>query len=69
MAHTFAIGVVTLIIFCLGFLYMLPSIIAYNDGKSGGWFWLILFLNLFFGGTIIVWLLLLVWAWFIHENG
>ena len=49
-----------LLLFGLLFLYFLPSIIAFRGGHPNRW--VILVLNLFFGSTIIVWVICLIWA-------
>ena len=43
----------------LALLYFLPTIVAANRGHGIA---LILLLNLFFGWTIVVWFVLLIWA-------
>ena len=52
--------VTLLIIVIIGFFYFLPTLVAYDRKVEGrGW---ILLANLFFAGTGIVWIILLVWA-------
>ena len=52
--------VTLLIIAIIGFLYFLPSLVAYDRKVEGrGW---ILLANIFFAGTGIVWIILLIWA-------
>lgn len=49
-----------LVIALIGFFYFLPTILAYDRKVEGrGW---ILLANIFFAGTGIVWIILLVWA-------
>lgn len=49
-----------LVIALIGFFYFLPTIVAYDRKVEGrGW---ILLANIFFAGTGIVWIILLVWA-------
>ena len=48
------------VIALIGFVYFLPTLLAYDRKIEGrGW---ILLANIFFAGTGIVWLILLVWA-------
>ncbi len=47
---------ITAIIIAL-LIYFLPTVIVYNRNKR--YFWLIFLLNLFFGWTIVVWLVCL----------
>ena len=50
-----------LVIALIGFFYFLPTIVAYDRKINGrGW---ILLINLFFAGTGIVWIILLIWAY------
>jgi hypothetical protein len=49
-----------LLLIGLLFLYFLPSIIAFRGGHPNRW--VILVLNVFFGSTIIVWVICLIWA-------
>ena len=52
------VGIV--VIALIGFVYFLPTLLAYDRKIEGrGW---ILLANIFFAGTGIVWLILLVWA-------
>ena len=52
--------VTLLIIAIIGFLYFLPTLVAYDRKVEGrGW---ILLANIFFAGTGIVWIILLIWA-------
>ena len=49
-----------LVIALIGFFYFLPTILAYDRKVEGrGW---ILLANIFFAGTGIVWIILLIWA-------
>ena len=48
------------VIAIIGFFYFLPTLLAYDRKVEGrGW---ILLANLFFAGTGIVWIILLIWA-------
>ena len=50
-----------LVIALIGFFYFLPTIVAYDRKINGrGWIFLI---NLFFAGTGLVWIILLIWAY------
>ena len=50
-----------LVIALIGFFYFLPTIVAYDRKINGrGW---ILLINLFFAGTGLVWIILLIWAY------
>ena len=52
------VGIV--VIALIGFVYFLPTLLAYDRKIEGrGW---ILLANIFFAGTGIVWIILLVWA-------
>ena len=42
------------------FFYILPSIIAFGTHHPNRW--IILALNVFFGGTVVVWFVCLIWA-------
>ena len=44
----------------IGFFYFLPTLVAYDRKVEGrGW---ILLANIFFAGTGIVWIILIIWA-------
>ena len=52
--------VTLLIIAIIGFFYFLPTLVA-SDRKVEGRGWILL-ANIFFAGTGIVWIILLIWA-------
>jgi len=64
--NTRAVLIGYLLIICaiaIGFwLFFLPTQIAF--GKKHAYKWIILLLNIFFGATIVGWVLLMVWAIF-----
>jgi len=48
------------ILLILSAMYVMPTIIAFIRGHRNRW--LILILNIFFGYTIIIWLILIIWS-------
>lgn len=52
--------VTLLIIAIIGFFYFLPTFVAYD--RKVEWKGWILLANIFFAGTGIVWIILLIWA-------
>ena len=52
--------VVTIVIFAIVIVYLLPTIIAYKVNHHNKFF--ILFLNVFLGWTWLGWIILCIWA-------
>jgi hypothetical protein len=55
-----AIIAVIVIVFIVTLIHFVPTIIAFKRGAASRW--IIFLVNLFFGWTIIVWLVTLIWA-------
>jgi uncharacterized membrane protein len=51
---------VIVIAFIVTLIHFIPAIIAFKRGAASRW--IIFLVNLFFGWTIIVWLVTLIWA-------
>jgi hypothetical protein len=52
--------VLLLLLGVLLLVYLLPTIVAFRNGHPNRW--VILALNVFLGSTVVVWILVLIWA-------